>query len=357
MSLLSNLIGQVESGGRLPDGPWTRPGTNQTYANGLYQQFQPFVNSYGFGAAGIDNYASKLLAANPNATLNDYYGEYFGGTGTPGALGAGGYSLWGQNGVDAQNNWARTLSANGYSPSTPLASIVGQDGSSYSPGPDGVTSAGGPDMGSTWASDSGLGRDNGSTMGFAAYGDTGSSGSGMGFPALDPQSSSLAGLGLGSGAPGVDTSGSAASAAGGASSGLGDSVSAGPAGAPVQGDLTKYSVAGVNAPIGSGEVGANAPQGNAPSSQSGTPIYETNAPQVGVDAANITAKATSQLGRDVQHSEGALAAAGTSWLGSIFAAGTSLFVRSGFVALGLVLLIGAFVFFYAEMPKAGVVNA
>jgi hypothetical protein len=166
----------------------------------------------------------------------------------------------------------------------------------------------------------------------------------MGYPAT---------LGLGSGASGVDTSGSGAAAGGPG----GDSVSIAKDQAPVTGDITNLPVAGVNAPIGSGEVGKDAPQGKAPSSQSGTPIYETNAPDVGVNAANITAKATTQLGQDVQNSEGALAAAGTSWLGSIFTAGTSLFVRSGFVALGLVLLIGAFVFFYAETPKAGVASA
>ena len=65
-----------------------------------------------------------MLAANPNATLNDFYGEYFGGTGTPGALGASGYSLW-PGGSAAQNNWANVLNSNGLSPNTPLASVIG----------------------------------------------------------------------------------------------------------------------------------------------------------------------------------------------------------------------------------------
>jgi hypothetical protein len=40
---LGQIVAQAESGQALPDGPWTRPGTTQTYSNGLFQQFSGFI--------------------------------------------------------------------------------------------------------------------------------------------------------------------------------------------------------------------------------------------------------------------------------------------------------------------------
>lgn len=123
-TLLGNLIGSVESGNALPDGPWTRPGTSQTYTNGLFQQFSGFSNQYGSGEAGLTNYANQVLAANPNATLGDLYGGYFGGTGNPANASTSLFGNWGAAGTQASANWDRTLSQNGYSQSTPLASVL-----------------------------------------------------------------------------------------------------------------------------------------------------------------------------------------------------------------------------------------
>jgi hypothetical protein len=61
-------------------------------------------------------------------------------------------------------------------------------------------------------------------------------------------------------------------------------------------------------------------------------------------------RAPTRFQNPVQSSEGNLAAAGTSWLGSIFS-GTNLLVRGSFVAIGLAIPIGAFAFFYAEQAK------
>ena len=154
------------------------------------------------------------------------------------------------------------------------------------------------------------------------------------------------------------------------SSGVGNSVSVSGNQAPFSDDITNFSVAGVNAPPASGVSTAAAPQGTAPTatggsgSNAGAPLDITNAQQVGdqaagtiasgaTTAANTLSKSVTGAGQAVQSSVANFAAAGTSWLGSIFSAGTSLFVRGGFVALGLVLIIGAFVFFYAENRQGG----
>ena len=152
--------------------------------------------------------------------------------------------------------------------------------------------------------------------------------------------------------------------------GPGNSVSVSGNQAPFSDDITNFSVAGVNAPPASGVSTAAAPQGTAPTAtggsgtNAGAPLDLTNAQQVGdqaagtiaqgaTTAANTLSKSVTGAGQAVQSSEANFAAAGTSWLGSIFSAGTSLFVRGGFVALGLVLIIGAFVFFYAENRQGG----
>jgi hypothetical protein len=92
------------------------------------------------------------------------------------------------------------------------------------------------------------------------------------------------------------------------------------------------------------------------------PLDVTNAPQIGdqaagaiasgaTTAANTVSKSLSGVGQAVQSSEGNLVAAGTSWLSDIFASATNLLVRSGFILIGLVVLLGVFVFFYADSQK------
>jgi hypothetical protein len=149
----------------------------------------------------------------------------------------------------------------------------------------------------------------------------------------------------------------------------GDSVSIAPPGqAPVEDDITKFQVAGVNAP-GSTAITPDTSKptkittGQTQGSGGGAPLDITNAPEVGTKAANTIAqsagaaadtlgKSVTGAGQAVQSAEGNFAAAGTSWLGSIFSAFTDILVRGGFITLGLVILVGAFVFFYAESKKS-----
>jgi Cell Wall Hydrolase len=156
--------------------------------------------------------------------------------------------------------------------------------------------------------------------------------------------------------------------AGPGSGGDGSSVSIAPDGqAPVQDDLTKFQVAGVNAPIGASVTKDTSKPtkittDNTQSQQDGAPLDIKNAPDIGVKAANTLAqsegsaadtigKSVSGAGQAIQSAEGSFAAAGTSWLGSLFSAFTDILVRGGFITLGLVILVGAFVFFYAESKK------
>jgi hypothetical protein len=103
--------------------------------NPLYGQYRGFTNQYGFGEAGIQNYAQQIVAANPNATIGDFYGGYFGGTGNPARASTSLFGNWAQ-GPAAQRNWNRVLAQNGYSPSDPLSNFVGQPiGSQIGTGP------------------------------------------------------------------------------------------------------------------------------------------------------------------------------------------------------------------------------
>lgn len=120
---------------------------------------------------------------------------------------------------------------------------------------------------------------------------------------------------------------------------------------------------------GSGATAGTAPTGKAPSSQGGAgtgggaPIDITNAPQVGTQAAgtiasgattaaNTLSKAlggvTSGAAADTASAEGT----GTSWLNSIFGAGENVLIRGGFILIGLVILLGAFLFFWIDSKSA-----
>jgi hypothetical protein len=120
------------------------------------------------------------------------------------------------------------------------------------------------------------------------------------------------------------------------------------AGIPVSGNVTTGAIPGVSSP----SVGtpATAPSGTNPSG-SGSPVDITS-DQPEINAANTIAKAATGIGTSISNSEGNLAGAGTSWLGSIFSAGTSVLVRTSFVAAGLVILLGAFLFFYIDSKAA-----
>jgi hypothetical protein len=103
---------------------------------------------------------------------------------------------------------------------------------------------------------------------------------------------------------------------------------------------------------GTGAAGTTTTANNATSSNSGQPVDITDAPNVGTSAANTVSKALGGVSSGIQQAEGNAAAAGTSWLGSIFSAGTDIFARSAFVILGLLILGGAIVFFAIESKSS-----
>lgn len=115
MSILSDIVAKLESGGGLFN--YLQP---RTMVDPTFGQYRGFVNQYGGGAAGVDNYAQQVLAANPNATLGDFYSSYVLGTGNPGALHSPA-SLQ-ANYPTAYNN---LVNNSGYSLNTPLSQLVG----------------------------------------------------------------------------------------------------------------------------------------------------------------------------------------------------------------------------------------
>lgn len=113
-STLSTIVSGLESSG----------GANvasqpSTMVNPTYGQYSGFVQQYGNGAAGVDNYAQQMLAANPNATLGDFYSGYALSTADPA-------NPPGVDALQAQNNGAyqNLVNNSGYSPDTPLSSLV-----------------------------------------------------------------------------------------------------------------------------------------------------------------------------------------------------------------------------------------
>jgi hypothetical protein len=75
---LTDIIAQLESGGGRYAGQ--QP---ETMADKTYGQYPGFAKQYGSGAAGVENYARQFLAANPKATLGDFYANYVLDTGDP----------------------------------------------------------------------------------------------------------------------------------------------------------------------------------------------------------------------------------------------------------------------------------
>ena len=80
MSALTDLVAKLESSSS------PNEGAVGGYVNYRYQQFPGFASQYGSGAAGVENYASQVLAANPNATFGDFYSGYVLNTGNPANL-------------------------------------------------------------------------------------------------------------------------------------------------------------------------------------------------------------------------------------------------------------------------------
>lgn len=173
-------------------------------------------------------------------------------------------------------------------------------------------------------------------------------GSGSAFDALNPTivndqpGSSAIGSGTGPAGPG----------------GIGSDTVASGGIAPVDANVTTGQIPGVTEGSGGGQINTTAPQAQNQSPIPGQPIYISDPSQIGTAGANAIASATTKAGQDVQQSAGVLTAAGTSWLGDIFTGAQNGLIRGAFIALGLVILIGAFAFFYMEgRPLPSLVKA
>ena len=130
----TTILGNLISGAETRYGAVTSS-QPASMTNPLYGQYRGFMSQYGDGEAGIQNYAQQVVAANPNATLGDFYGGYFGGTGNPGKASTSLFGNWAQ-GPAAQSNWNGVLAANAYSANQPLSGFVGQPiGSQIASGP------------------------------------------------------------------------------------------------------------------------------------------------------------------------------------------------------------------------------
>lgn len=113
MSSLSDLVAQLESGGGANNASQPASMVNPTYG-----QYSAFATQYGSGAPGVDNYAGQFLAANPNATVGDFYSNYVLGTGSA----SNPQNIYSD--LQAQYPSAASNLANNINPDTSLASLT-----------------------------------------------------------------------------------------------------------------------------------------------------------------------------------------------------------------------------------------
>lgn len=159
----------------------------------------------------------------------------------------------------------------------------------------------------------------------------------------------------GSGGIGSDAVAGGTATASGGSGGIGsDAVASGTASTPAT-DSQPFnpqtaSVPGLNAPANATPA-ATVTAATNPAGQ-GQPIAITS-DQPEINAANTVGKSITGAGQSVTTAAGQLTNAGTSWLDSIYAVVQGFAISAGLVLLGLVLLLGAFAFFYIENQKGG----
>ena len=125
---LSSMVGTLESGG----GRYSSA-QPKSMVDPFYGQYPGFANTYGRGPSGINNYAQAVMAANPKASVGDFYAGYFSGTGKPGLSNFNNFDLLSKGAIQntpgtpaAQKAAAANFVKNaGVDPGTSLASIVG----------------------------------------------------------------------------------------------------------------------------------------------------------------------------------------------------------------------------------------
>jgi hypothetical protein len=123
-TILGGIIFQLEGGAAgAPQGPGVvnlSGGGVENFVNEAFGQHAGFANEYGSGETGVLNYAQQMLAANPNATVGQFYASYNQGTGNPANITS--LSTLASANPGAYNNF--TQNAGQYA-NTPLASVIG----------------------------------------------------------------------------------------------------------------------------------------------------------------------------------------------------------------------------------------
>src|SRR4029077_6810146 len=124
----------LESGGT-PAGIAANASQNPTMVFPEFGQYRGFVQQYGGGEAGINNFAQQTLAANPNATFGDLYAGYVRGTGTPGAFSLSDLAAVNSGGqAGAQGAFSNLMNNSPIPADTPLSQLVSGNGSIASNG-------------------------------------------------------------------------------------------------------------------------------------------------------------------------------------------------------------------------------
>lgn len=150
-----SLFGWIESGNFNPSSAWD------------YQQGKGFIEQFGSGTAGFDNWLTQALTANPDLSIGDAYAQYNSGTGTPG-FGNSWQSLADIN-PSAYANASQKFAAAGINPASPLSSLGG--GGLTTPSESGQNQYGGY-SGSGPAGSAGPGQGPGSVLGAGGSGES-----------------------------------------------------------------------------------------------------------------------------------------------------------------------------------------
>lgn len=333
MTTLGTIIGQAESGNN-PHASATDAFGNVS-ANVQFQQSPAFIAQYGAGEPGVISLATTVLNANPNATLGDFYAAYNSGfnasTGAPSipfSSYQAGITL--SNGVNLGsnlNNLNRAAGLSGATANTPLSTLTGTpltSGDSVAFGEenaDGTINANG-NANSAASDGSASSFDQFSGLGAGDATNTG----GLTNPALQ------------GGAGNLDASA-------GNPLGFGTSSAQTPNGT--------FQTVTPSAPS------SDAASGSAAFTSGGPPLEITNASDVGQIAGQNIQSGLNTAGSDAQKglntaaqavtsSESNAATTATSLTNTLLSGVESWFVNGSLVVLGLLVLAGAFLFFYME---------
>jgi hypothetical protein len=304
MPSLPNIVQTLESG---PGGVYASR-QPPSMAVPAYGQYPAFVSQYGAGAAGVNSFAQATLAANPNATVCDFYAGYVLNTGAPGAYSFN--DLQSTNVPGAQGAASNFLNNAGVSPDTPLSSVMG-------------------------------GSSGGSPGGLSIFGFTGGSDTGLAAVGNMPN-----GQYYGSVAPiGGYPDGSA-----GGIAGQGGSVGSG-------GTTLSYDTSGAQTPAATPWSASSGLPTDTTQTSSSTVAGGWEA--TGASAVSAAGKGVSQaIGSATSGATNAIVGAGSTWLQSIFGTVADYVQRGGIFLLGMIFVIFALIWMMRqEVSKAAMVAA